>query len=216
MNQLNVVGVDLAKNTIQAAVVSPANKELSNKRFTPKKFAEFLAKQKRSLVAFEACATAHHWARVAERHGHEVKILPARSVAPFRQGHKTDSNDALAVAEAARRPNVKEAPLKSVEQQGLQAVQRSRALLVQERTALSNHIRGLLMEFGIVIAQGFAALHATVPDVLEDGDNDLPDFYRPTLWMLYSRMIGLRADIYAMDCEIKALMEWTHCPELAS
>ena len=100
MKQLNVVGVDLAKNTIQAAVVSPTNKELQNRGFTRKKFAEFLAKQKSALVAFEACATAHHWARVAERHGHEVKILPARAVAPFRQGHKTDSNGALAVAEA--------------------------------------------------------------------------------------------------------------------
>ena len=89
-------------------------------------------------MAFEACATAHYWARLAKRHEHQVKILPALSVYPFRQGHKTDKNDALAVAEAARRPNVKEAPMKGIEQQGLQAIQRSRELLVQERTALSN------------------------------------------------------------------------------
>jgi transposase len=41
-------------------------------------------------------ARAHHWARAAERHGHEARIIPAKAVAPFRQGHKTDSNDALA------------------------------------------------------------------------------------------------------------------------
>ena len=80
------------------------------------------AMQKPSLVAFEACASAHHWARTAQVHGHEVRLLPAISVAPFRQGHKTDQNDALAVAEAARRPNLKEAPLKSLEQQGLVSV----------------------------------------------------------------------------------------------
>ena len=173
MNKLSVVGVDLAKNVIQISVVSASNKELANKALTRKKFAEFLARHKASLVAFEACASAHYWARVATQYGHEVKIIPAKAVAPFRQGHKTDPNDALAVAEAAGRPNVKEAPMKNLEQQGLQSVQRSRELLVRERTALSNHLRGLLLEFGIVIPQGFAALHQAIPRVLEDAENDL-------------------------------------------
>jgi transposase len=78
------------------------------------------------------------------------------------------------VAEAARRPNVKIAPLKTIEQQGMQAIQRSRELLVHERVALSNHIRGLLMEFGIVIPQGFA------------------DLYRPTLNLLCGRLSDQR------------------------
>lgn len=73
-------------------------------------------------MAFEAGATAQYWARVAQRHGHEVKIIPARAVTPYRQGHKTDENDALGVAEAARRRKVKEAPLKTIEQQGPLAV----------------------------------------------------------------------------------------------
>jgi hypothetical protein len=105
------VGVDLAKNVIQISVVSGRGKELSNRSLTRKKFAEFLGKQKPSLVAFESCASAHYWARAAQRHGHEARIIPAKAVAPFRQGHKTDSNDALAVAEAARRPNIKDAPM---------------------------------------------------------------------------------------------------------
>ena len=98
MNKLNVIGVDLAKNVIQVSVLSRSNRELQNRALTRRKFAEFLGSQKRSLVAFEACATAHHWARVAQRHGHEVKIIPAKAVMPYRQGHKTDENDALAVA----------------------------------------------------------------------------------------------------------------------
>ena len=163
MNKYNTIGVDLAKNVIQVCVVSPTNKELLNKELTRKKFAEFLGKQKPSLVAFEACATAHYWSRVARRHGHQTKIIPAMAVAPFRQGHKTDQNDALAVAEAAKRPNIKEAPIKSIEQQSMQAVQRSRELLIQNRTALSNHIRGLLMEFGLVIPRGFSSLHENIP-----------------------------------------------------
>ncbi len=207
MNKLNVIGVDLAKNVIQVSVLSPSNRELRNSSLTRRKFAEFLGKQRPCLVAFEACATAHYWARTAQRHGHQVKIIPAKVVAPFRQGHKTDQNDALAVAEAARRPNVKLAPLKTVEQQGMQAIQRSRELLVHERVALSNHLRGLLMEFGIVIPQGFTALHRRIPEVLEDGENELPDLYRPTLNLLYGRLCDLRDDIKRLNSEIQMLVQ---------
>lgn len=207
MNKLNTIGVDLAKNIIQISVISPSNKELQNRALTRKKFTAFLIKQSPSLVAFEACATAHYWARLALTQGHQVKILPALSVHPFRQGHKTDHNDALAIAEAARRPNIKEAPLKGIEQQGLQAVQRSRELLVQERTALSNHIRSLLMEFGVVIPKGFASLHQYLPQVLEDGENEVPDMYRPTLQRLYRRLCVIREDIAFITEQIDTLVK---------
>ena len=207
MSYSTTVGVDLAKNVIQVSVVSGTGKELLNRSLTRRKFAEFLCKQKPALVAFEACATSHYWARAAQRHGHIARIIPAKAVAPFRQGHKTDSNDALAVAEAARRPNIKEAPMKTLDQQGLQAIQRSRDLLVQESTALSNHLRGLLMEFGEVIPKGFAALQRKLPEILEDGDNEVPDMYRPALHRLYYRFLELRSDIRAMDAEVKALVK---------
>src|SRR5210317_2313835 len=205
MSYSTTVGVDLAKNVIQISVVSGRGNEHSNRSLTRKKFAEFLGKQKPSLVAFESCATSHYWARAAKRHGHEARIIPAKAVAPFRQGHKTDSNDALAVAEAARRPKIKEAPLKTIEQQGLQAIHRSRELLIQECTALSNHLRGILLEFGVAIPQGFASLLRTLPEVLEDGENELPDLYRPTLHRMYTRLLELREDIEAMTGEVERL-----------
>ena len=207
MRYSTTVGVDLAKNVIQISVLSSRGKELCNRSLTRKKFAEFLGKQKPSLVAFESCATAHYWSRAAVRHGHEARIIPAKAVAPFRQGHKTDSNDALAVAEAARRPNIKEAPMKTIEQQGLQAIHRSRELLIQECTALSNHLRGLLMEFGVFIPQGFASLLKAVPEILEDGENELPDLYRPTLHRMYTRLLEVREDIDAMTKEIEILVK---------
>ena len=136
-----------------------------------------------------------------------MKIIPAKAVTPFRQGHKTDENDALAVAEAASRPNVKLAPLKTVEQQGMQAIQRSRELLVHERVSLSNHLRGLLMEFGIVIPQGFKALYRQLPEILEGGENELPDLYRPTPHLLYGRLCDLREDLDQLNDEIKVLVQ---------
>ncbi len=207
MSYSTTVGVDLAKNVIQISVVSSRGKELVNRSLTRRKFAEFLGKQQPALVAFEACATSHYWARTAQRYGHVARIIPAKAVAPFRQGHKTDSNDALAVAEAARRPNIKDAPMKTVDQQGLQAIQRSRDLLVQESTALSNHMRGLLMEFGVVIPQGIASLRRRLPEILEDGDNEVPDMYRPTLHRLYVRFLDLREDIETMNKQVKELVK---------
>ena len=207
MRYSTTVGVDLAKNVIQVSVLSGRGKELLNRSFTRRRFAEFLCKQKSSLVAFESCASSHYWARAAQRHGHEIRIIPAKAVAPFRQGHKTDSNDALAVAEAARRPNIKEAPMKTAEQQGLQSIQRSRELLIQECTALSNHLRGILLEFGVTIPQGFASLLKALPEILEDGENEVSDLYRPTLQRLYNRMLELRGDIEAMTKEINGLVK---------
>jgi len=212
MKTLQTIGVDLAKNVIRVSVVSNSNKELMNKDFSRAKFASFLANQKCSLVA---CASAHYWARHAKSFGHQIKILPALAVAPYRQGHKTDKNDALAVAECAVRPNIKIAPMKTIEQQGMQSIQRSRAFIVQERTALSNHIRGLLMEFGIVIRQGFCALHENVPLILEGGENELPDMYRPTLQLLYQRLCQLREDLNFLDDQIKGLVRQNaSCNEL--
>ena len=101
-------------------------------------------------------------------------IIPAKTAAKCRDGHKTDANDALVVVEATRRPKLTLAPLKSLEQQGMQSAQRSRELLAQYRVGLSNHVRGLLLEFGIVIPQGWAALHRRIPEILEDGDNEVP------------------------------------------
>jgi len=207
MTRLNVIGVDLAKSAIQVSVLSPSNRELRNSALSRRKFAEFLGRQRPSLVAFEACATSHYWARVAQRHGHQVKIFPAKAVAPFRQGHKSDENDALAVAEAANRPNVKLAPLKTVEQQGTQAIQRSRELLVHERVALSNHLRGRWMEFGVVIPQGFTALYRQLSQILEDGENELPDLYRPPLNLLYQRPRDLRTELEQLNDEIKTLIQ---------
>lgn len=206
MAQLNTIGVDLAKNVIQVSVVTPRGKELSNKSLTRMKFSEFLVTQTPSLVAFEACASSHHWARKAKEAGHTVRILPAISVAPFRQGHKTDQNDALAVAEAAIRPHIKEAPMKSLEQQGLQAIQRSREMLIRDRTAVSNHIRGLLLEFGIPIPKGFCHLHRAVPDILEDGENGVPDMFRPTLNLMHERLVQIKRDIDQLTQQIESLV----------
>ena len=54
----------------------------------------------------------------------------------------------------------------------MQSIQRSRELIIHDRTAISNHIRSLLLEFGIVIPKGLASLRQRVPLALEDAEMD--------------------------------------------
>lgn len=102
----------------------------------------------------EACGSTHYWSRVIVRCGHEVKAIAPQFVTPYRKGNKNDYNDAEAIAEASQRHNMRFVPIKSLEQQDIQMVYRVRERLVKNRTALSNQIRGLLAEYGLVIPKG--------------------------------------------------------------
>jgi transposase len=65
-----------------------------------------------------------------------------------RQSGKNDVNDAEAIFEAVGRPNMRFVPPKSEEQQALLMVHRARSLVVANRTAQVNQIRGLLGDEG--------------------------------------------------------------------
>ena len=63
------------------------------------------------------------------------------------------------------------------------------------------------MEFGLVIRRGFASLHENIPWILEDGENELPDSYRPTLNLLYHRLCVLRDDLAFLDKQIAGVVK---------
>ena len=100
---------------------------------------------------------------------------------PFRRGQKNDPNDALALTEAGQRPNIPTVPIKTIEQQDLQGLHRVRERLVKHRTAVVNQVRGLLLEYGIVIPQGIARLRKRLPRVIEEADNGLSFVLRDLL-----------------------------------
>ena len=70
------------------------------------------------VVAMEACATSHHWGRVAQAHGHEVRLVPAAYVKPFVKRQKNDRADVEAIAKAASRPTLGLKAVTSAETQG--------------------------------------------------------------------------------------------------
>ena len=156
-NPIVRVGVDLAKRVIQVHGVDAAGKTVVNRALARDKFLPWCSQLPAGcVVAMEACAGAHHWARELTSRGLDAKIIPAALAAPFRmqgKGGKNDANDAAAVCEAASRPNMHFALPKSAQQQGMLCVHRLREGYKAERTACVNRIRGLLGEFGLVFAQ---------------------------------------------------------------
>lgn len=185
------IGIDLAKNVFQVHGVDSHGQTVLQKQVSRAKVLEFFTALPPALIGMEACAGAHYWARELSKHGHEVRLLAAQFVRPYRQNGKNDKNDAAAICEAVGRPHMRFVPLKSLEQQAVLTVHRVRQLRVAERTALVNQIRGLLTEYGIVIAQGIVHLRRELPRILEDAENRLPDLAREMFAELQGRLTEL-------------------------
>jgi len=149
----------------------------------------------------EACGSAHHWARVIGRHGHQMRLMPPAYVKPYVKRNKNDGRDAEAICEAVGRPTMRFVPVKSVEQQATLAVHGTRALLVKQRTMAANALRAALSEFGIVAAQGFAGLHELMAK-LEAPSEEIPEMLRGALLVLARHWQALDADERAIERQI--------------
>ncbi|MBL8202008.1 MAG: transposase, partial [Chromatiales bacterium] len=123
-----VVGVDLAKNVFELAVAGPDWRITERARLSRGQFERWFQNRAVALVVMEACGSAHHWARWLGRLGIPVKLLPARYVRAYVKRNKTDAADAAALLEAARNAEIVPVRVKSLEQQGLQALHRTRSL----------------------------------------------------------------------------------------
>jgi transposase len=175
------IGLDIAKNVFQLHGVDEHGKVSLRKTLKRDKVAAFFATLPPCLIGLEACGSAHHWARTLTRFGHTVRLMAGQFVAPYRKSGKNDGNDAEAICEAVGRPNMRFVPVKSEEQEAVLMVHRARERMVESRTAQANQIRGLLAEFGLVVAPGIEKLRCQAPGILEDAENGLPALARETL-----------------------------------
>jgi len=158
--KISMLAIDLAKGSFQVCAVGPDGAVLYNRVLSRTRMAAVLAEQPACVVAMEACATSHHWGRVAQGHGHEVRLVPAAYVKPFVKRQKNDRADAEAIAEAASRPTMRFVAVKGVETQGRAVAFRTHQCLIRQRTQLINALRGHLAEFGLVAPKGPASLQA--------------------------------------------------------
>ena len=126
-SQLPIIGMDIAKNVFQLHIVDGETRKIQRRQLKRAKVAEFFINRQASLVAFEACGGAHHWARTLQAMGHQVKLLPAKRVRAFVLRDKTDALVAQAIWVAAQQPRIREVPVKSKQQQACLSLHRSNA-----------------------------------------------------------------------------------------
>ena len=144
----STVAIDLAKEVFELAFADAQGRIIERKRLSRRAFIRSLETRPPLRVLMEACGGAHCWARRFQRQGHAVRLLPARDVRPYVRGNKTDRNDVAGILEADRCAGIAPVPVKTPEQQGIQALHRLREHLKAERTATLNLLRGVLREFG--------------------------------------------------------------------
>ena len=156
MSEVTLIGLDLAKSVFQLHGVDGGGARVFSRRLRRDAVYAFFARQPRCVVAMEVCASAHYWGRMLEQMGHVVRLIPAREVKPFVRLPKTDASDAAAIAEAARRPELRHVPVKTEACQATCSAHRARDQLMRRRTSLSNALRAHLAEFGIVAPAGEA------------------------------------------------------------
>ena len=210
------LGIDLAKSTFRLHGVDARGAVVLRRQLTRKQLLPFLARLSPCLIGMEACAGAHHWAREIDKLGHDVKLMSPHFVTPYRKSQKNDSNDADAICEAVGRPSMRFVPVKSAAQQDVQALHRIRFQLIKWRTALANEIRGLLAEYGIVIAKGIAPLRRNLPLILEDGENQLSGFFREMLSEMAERLRLVDQRIRQYDLQVERVFRQDErCQRLA-
>lgn len=200
----STVAVDLAKDVFELAFADARGRVIGRKRLGRRAFARVLEQQPPLRVLLEACGSAHYWGRHFQRQGHTVRLIPARDVRPYVRGNKTDRHDVAGMLEADRCAEIHEVPVKTPEQQGIQALHRLREHLKRERTATLNVLRGVLREFGVIAPVGASRLPAAVRDALEDGDNALPMALRHSLAEQLQRLAQLSADMAAIEQRLEA------------
>jgi len=173
MEQVNIIGLDLAKRTFQLHGARGDGSVAFRKKLSREKVLAFLAGQPRCVVAMEACGSAHHWGRAIRDVGHEVRLIPPRYVKPFVKRQKNDAADAEAIAEAASRPTMRFVAVKTEEQQARAMLFRTRDLLVRQRTQLINALRGHLSEHGVVAPQGTTNI-TVLAQAIENLERSMP------------------------------------------
>jgi transposase len=198
--QVSTIGIDLAKNVFQVHGVDTAGKVVVTRQLRRKQVLEFFGKLAPCLVGMEACATAHHWAREIGKLGHEVRLIPPSYVKAYVRRQKNDAADAAAICEAVTRPSMPFVPVKTPEQQATLAVHRTRALLIGQRTQITNALRAHLAEHGLVADQGREGLARLIAIVKKETTlQSLPLGLLQALQVLVAQLVAVQRQIGELD-----------------
>jgi len=200
--KISTIGLDLAKNVFAVHGIDLEGRVVVKRNLRRAQVLSFFGKLEPCLVGMEASAGSHYWARELTQHGHDVRLMPASYVKAYVKRGKTDAGDAEAICEAVQRPTMRFVPAKTVEQQGLQTLHRSRSLLLRQRTQTINVLRALCAEFGVIAAKGRLPLDELIELVATEDDARIPTEARVALTPMLSLLDLLSRSIAALDRQI--------------
>jgi transposase len=161
----------------------------------------FFGKLAPTEVALEACGASHHWGRVLEELGHRARLIPPQYVRPFVKRGKSNRLDADAISAAASRPDMRFVPVKTAERQADAMLLRVRELLVKQRSALVNALRGHAAEFGVAVAKGLSQVAALLEAV---AGSAMPEAGQRAIAVLAEQLGQLDETIGELDGELRA------------
>ena len=200
---ISFLSIDLAKNVFQVFATDSKKTKLFNKQLKREQLAEFIQNINPCTIFMEACSGSNHWARSFQKLGHIVKIIPPQYVKPFVIHNKSDHADAVAILQAGLSYKVKFTSVKKLEHQQIQTLHGIRQSFVKTRVSIVNEVRGFLSEFGIVMPISVPKFKALVPQILEDGANDLDQRVRYYLRELYNHFLDVSKKINQLEKDLE-------------
>jgi len=205
LSACTTVAVDLAKSVFQVAGEDQLGQVIYEKRIRSREaFITFLQQLPAGIaVLMETGPGAQAWGRMLLKQGNQPRILPARHVANHRSGPKNDRNDVLAILRAGRDQHIHAVPVKTEASQEMQALHRVRQRYVREHTAMGNQMRGLLLEYGVSIPQGKAAIDREIGRLLENPGPLVPELLRELISELLEEWKTLDGRIEVITGRVK-------------
>lgn len=202
MGEISIIGLDLAKQVFQVHGARVDGSVVLRKKLTRGQLLAFFSKLPPCIVAMEACATAHYWAREIGEFGHEIRLVPPAYVKPFVKRQKNDVADAEAIAEAATRPTMRFVEPKTPEQQARAMVFRTRELFVRQRTQTINALRAHLAEHGLIAPKGLWNL-SSIRQLIEQAEDTVDGLIVETARIYLEQIETFSTRILSLEAVLK-------------